>query len=383
MYFTQQMLAVIQAIWILRTASSDNEVQDGKGFNQSSAIGPQGVRKLNHLQVEEVACEILKRQAAPNTTPLVVRRQSWYGANAKEEWKAIRRSIDGEEPLSHHVAVENEIVKFDGVDGAGALKAEINELRAKVASQSLIIVGHSEEMEQFKAKAYFKQYVDKSDAYDYEAIERQHREAQTKLTREEALRQKYQQENRGLRAKVAELEKIVSAKGRAISGDAKPIYKLFSPDLSNISPSDPNTMIGDYAKLKSEAWVAMKEAANRKPPVDTYLVFHKFNIDPSSFVKEKLPLVEGVLSYVFVGYEPSADKRKRMYEEAAQLSQTPPVVFLVEGSQAPQGNVVQFLDSRRSIIEQLHGHVTAKLRGVDYYDPIAEGFTQVWIERLH
>ena len=214
----------------------------------------------------------------------------------------------------------------------------------------------------------------KSDAYDYEAIERQHREAQTKLTREETLRQKYQQENRGLRTKVTELEKIAKSKGRAIDGEAKPIYKLFSPDLSSINPSDPNTMMGDYAKLKSEAWVAMKEAANRKSPVDTYLVFHKFNIDPPSFVKEKLPLVEGGLSYVFVVYEPSADKRKRMYEEAAQLSQTPPVVFLVEGSQAPQSNVVQIAESRRSIAEQLHGHVTAKQRGVDYYDPIAEGF---------
>ena len=130
MYFTLQMMAVIQAIWILRTASSDNEGQDGQGLYQPSDIGSQGVRKLNHSKVEEVACEILKRQAAPNTTPLVVRRQSWYGADAKEEWKAIRRSIDGEKPLSHHVAVEKEIAKFDDVDGAGALKAEINELRA-------------------------------------------------------------------------------------------------------------------------------------------------------------------------------------------------------------------------------------------------------------
>lgn len=381
MHFTLQMMAVIQAIWILRTTPSENEELKGQGPTPSSAVGSLGVKKLNHSQVEAVACDILKRQAAPNTTPLVVRRQSWYGANAKDEWKAIRRAIDGEKPLSNHVAVEKEIAKFDDVDGAGALKAEINELLAKVAIQERIIAGHREEMEQFKAKAYLKQYVNKSDIYDYDAIERQHRAAQSKLKREESLREKYQQENRGLVAKVAELEKIAKAKG-PVGGYAKPIYKLFSPDLGSINPSDPNTMMGDYAELKAEAWEELKEAANRKPPIDIYLVFHKFNIDPTSFVTERLPLVQGVLSYVFAGYEPSAGRRKRMYEEAARIAQTPPVVFLVEDSPSPQGNVVHIADGRRSIAEQLHSHVVTKRRGVDYYDPIAEGFTQIWIERI-
>lgn len=368
MNFTPQMKAVIQVIWTLRAKPSEGEEP--------------GIRKLNHLLVEQMACEIMERQAKPGEKPLVVRRQSWYDPNGKEEWKAIRRAIDGEPPDDNPLDVEIEISKLDEIDGAGALKAEINDLRRTVASQNHVIAGHAQEMEEFKAKAYFKQYVDMSDAYEFDAMERQHRDAQAKLKREEDIRQQYQHENSALRAKILELEKIAKAKGSADKAGVQPLYKLFIPSLASIVQNDPNTMLQDYAKLKDEAWTKMLQAAVKQPPTDIYLVFHKFNVDPASFVADKLPFVSGVVSYVFACYEPKSHKRAKMFEDASHLIPTPPVVFLVEHSTSPQSNVLQMNESKRDMTEQLHRHVEGLRRAFDYYDPITEGFAQVWIERV-
>lgn len=368
MNFTPQMMAVIQAIWTLRAKPNNG--------------GKPGVQKLNHQEVEQIACDILKSQTDGDNKTLVVRRQSWYGSTAKDEWKAIRRSIDGEQPLSHHMAVETEIAKFDEVDGAGALKAEINELRQIITRQNNIIAGHAEEMDQFKAKAYFKQYIDLSDAYNIEAIERQHKDAQTKLGHEEDIRKKYQFENNGLRARVTELEKIAKAKGSIDKTGVQPIYKLFCPNLSKIVQSEPNIMLQDYAKLNDVEWNKLMQAATKQPPTDIYLIYHRFNVNIESFVAEKLPLVSGVVSYIFACYEPSSYKRERMFKDVARLIPTTPVVFLVEDSSSTKNNTVQRIDSKRDVPEQLHKHVVNLRRGFDYYDPITEGFAQVWIERV-
>lgn len=366
MYFSQQMMAVIQAVWTLRAKPSNGEKP--------------GVRRLQHQEVEQVACDILGHLAENGKKPLVVRRQSWYGSNAKEEWKAIRRAIDGEQALSHHVAVEAEIAKFDKVDGAGALKSEINELHRTIARQKLIINDHNAEMEQVKAKAYFRQYVDMVDVYNIDAVERQHREVQAKLTREEELRQRYQHENNALRARIVELEKIAKVKGRADKVGAQPVYKNFFPSIDSIVQGEPHAMLQDYAKLKDQAWEKMMQTATKQPPTDIYLVFHRFNIAPESFVAAKLPLVPGVMSYIFACYEPRSHRRGKMFEDAAHLISIPPVVFLVEDRPSPQSNIVSLIESKPDITDQLHRHVVGMMRGFDYYDPISEGFAQVWIE---
>lgn len=372
MNFSTQMYALFQAIWTLR-----GELNPDTGE-------PHGFAPLEHKKVETVACEILKSHTKKGETPLVVRRQSWYGKNAKEEWQAIRRAIDAEKPLPQHKEVEDEIAKFDDLDPARRFQEQIRQLSQRIAEQDEIIEGHDEKFEEFRTKAYTNQYIEKRTLEDSTFYEEEFKKTQKKLEREERQRKGFQADNKELRAQVKELEKIAKAKGATHGSGAKPMYKAFYPDISKIELGDPKEMLKAYARFKDEAWEKMTASARKTPPTDIYLIYHSFNIDVQTFITDTLPLCPGVVSFVFACYEPTIDVRVDMFEEASAFLSTPPVVFLVHGSPKASDNVVQISSAQRDVAEQLHEHVRdLPQKSFDFYDPFEEGYNQVWIERIH
>ena len=282
MDFTPQMRAVLQAIWTKR------ETPDDEG-------AAPGIHPLNAVQVENLACTILKEQTPNGKKAKTVSRQSWYNKNAKEEWKAIRRAIDGEPPLKHHIEVERAIAEFGQVDPAKEMAVELQTLRKKIAEQEAIIDDHEKQFEDFRAKAYSEQYVSKEIVANLDEYQKQQEISQVNMKKEEGLRKKYQSENTKIRNAMNALEKLVKLRGHTHRSNIKPVFTDFSPKLSNLDLNIPDgNLIIEYSHIRDEAWLKMVDKAHKYSPDEIHIVFHRFNVDMKSYISNKLPLSPSV-----------------------------------------------------------------------------------------
>lgn len=364
MDFTPQMRAVLQAIWTLRARSEESGQYRG--------------RPLKHTKVESLACEILSNGASEGEKPKVVSRQSWYNQNGKDEWIAINRAINGKPPLNQQTDVEIAIAEFGKTDPAKEIIKELLTLKDKVVGQKKIIEGHRAEFEEFRAKAYAQQYMASDFADSLDSHQKQVESAQVNLKREEDLRKKYQAEATKLRRENNELTKYVKKRGGTSNTEIRHLTKKFSPDLSELKPevADKDLLL-KYSNLRNQSWDGMMKATQVKAPDDIYLIFHKFNIMLDDFIEKNLPLNPGGLTYIFACYQPYGRRREEMYKEAAKLLTVAPVVVIVDNTIASK---VLPLPNQRDITQRLHDK-QAKSK-FEHYDPIAESYEQVWIERI-
>lgn len=367
MYFNEQMLAVIQVIWTLRSNPGEGEKV--------------GRRKLNHIKVADAANVLLGKWAEKREEdPPTVSRQNWYNKGVKAEWKAIKRAIKGEPPLPGQEGVEDEIKKFDEDDETGILKELNRELQRELTEKNAVIEGREEECERCKIKAYTDQHTEFRFEYEYETLKNGFENAQRSLAKEEKLRQGYQVTANSLRKTVNDLKKQLAKRDLGLSDGATPIHIDFYPDLTAIAVDEPKTMLRHYNTLREEAWERLKDKAKKKPPGHIILVFHKFNVDEKALIETKLPLVAGPVNYVFACYQPSSSRRQKMHAEAASFLPMPPSVVIVEGAQASQ-NVVQLDAGKRDVREQLCSLVQGQGRGFEYYDFFEEGYEFVQVVR--
>lgn len=369
MNFNAQMLAVIQVIWTMRNSPPPG-------------VSP-GRRRLNASSVAKEAKAILVERA-PEAEKAKVKldRQNWLSKNCSAEWKAIRRAIDGDDPLPGCEEVEAEIARFNDADPNKSLVQETARLKRRIAELESVVNDHDRKFEEFRAKAYNEQYVS---ARFREDVELQQRRLTDALTRSEKLGQQlkeYQLAVSNLTKAKEQLERIVKAKGATKGG--KPLHKTFSVDLSKLPPtSDENALFTEYLKAVNDAWEGLLGAADKDKPTDIYIVFHTFNIDVPRFIEAHVPMSPGVLSYVFCCCQPVASRRSEMFRSAATKIIVPPIVFLVVPGQSlphDSGATVVSLRGPQSVEDRLRARV-AKQRGFQPYDPFDEGYHQVWIER--
>jgi len=364
MYFTKQMHAVIEAIWVLRCKYG----------------GGTDLIQLKNTEVERAASEILKRRTSENEMFGKIKRQNWYNHNAKKEWKAIRRSINGETPLVGQTQVETEIAKFDAVDTAKLLSDEIFNLKSELKKYRKIISGHEQEFEEFRSKTYATQYLDLKYQHEYQSYKEQFENIQIEVGKEKKLRQNYQSQTKMLRKKRDDLKRILSRQDNN-HHNATPLYKDLSPCVDRLEQALIAEMYKNYQSLKDAAWEEMVARVRRQKPDTVFLIFHQFNCDLQQYIDNKVPLVSGSLNFVYGCFEPFSMRRKKMYQTVSSLLSIPPHVIIVNGFESVQ-NVVELDVTKRKKQDQLCEYVASLTRGIEFYDVLEEGFKILTIERV-
>ena len=398
MNFTQQMLTVMEVIHIFRQypAGSDDALRTIERL-KPLPDAPKGWRRGDRRPLIELAVEE-RAQAMLAAKGLTVTRQSWHGCEGatkgrKVIWHGIKRAMEGLDPLPEHAEIEKQIEWFGTTDEPSALKEMVERLGEELIDKKRIIAelkdGRKQFEEEFKIKAYTEQYVYGELLEELVDFRKNYETAQAKLASAEKLRQGLDLANRRLREQVAELKTRAEGIGLAINSGAKPTPPIdHSPTIASIK-KDSQSPMRDYYDLRDAAWDNLLTSAKNDAPDYVFLVFHKFNIDVQHFIISKLsPLLPaGATNVVFACYQPNASFRKSMFGEISKLSKMTPIVYVVEGTPAPESNVTPIKAEKKDIRIKLHMQVVEESTGnrpaVEPFNPVREGFRQVWIERVN
>jgi hypothetical protein len=391
MFFTLQQEAVMQVIWTFRQRYGSDQVikagdEPGPLPDPPDGWKPGDIRRLNQRAVVQRTNILLAAQTPEGVKPKTVARSNWTNQKANEEWKGIYQAIRGEEPIPQEV--EDAIASFGETDATRVHVEQIQLLTKEVAEKDSIIRSLVSGREDFENKAYTQQFVDHETLELVSDLKKKYGIAQQALDAAEKSRIKYELRNKKLRDELDGLTKNVNAIGLSGGAKEKAKHRDFSPNLSGLK-ADSATLLKDYRELSDKAWDTMLKTSSKTAPDYIFLVFHKFNIDVKKFIKTTIPLPGGVTSYVFASYQPHASKRERLLKAACDLTKNPhikPIVFLVEGDPLVQtddveadSNLVQFPIEKHDVVGRLHALMLEESRGIDPYNPVREGFRQVWI----
>lgn len=387
MDFDPKMMAVIQVIWTFRQGppGSENRASNEKLKTPHPDWNPGVRRPLNASAVARQAKEILVKTAPEGEKDKVkLSRANWNNKGVARPWRAIKRAIDGKDPLPGEDVVEQEIAKFDLADPNRELAKENARLRNEIAELEKIVASHAEEYKAFREKAYNEQYVSGHFKVDFEFYEKEATSLRVTNEKLKSQLQDYQITFKRLQTEKAKFEKMAKAKGANKGGDV--MFRNFSPDISEIpSDTDDKRLIAEYLQLSRDCWNDLLADADDKRPADIFIVFHSFNIDIPEFINTRVPMAPGVLSFVICCFEPASDRRARMVSDASQKISVPPVVMVaVKDKKVKFGkkdNVVKLKQAPENIGGRLK-IAAAKVKTFHSYEPIDEGYHQVWIERV-
>jgi len=361
---------VLQAIWEFRSLQGGQRV------------------KLNHLELERYAEEIrlnrlkveLQAENIPHRTEKPIRRQNWYNLEAIVEWQAIRRAIDGLEPLNGHEEIEKAIASFGAADSQKVIAARIAELQAALDECRNKLKVQTTTFDEFKRKAYGDQYVEGRFKEEYEHYKQQYENYIEQASKDETLRKQLDAELTKLRSENKELKRLMDVSTNVTDcGNVFGKPKLFIPDIKEINAEGTDSdLIEKYRALKTESFLVMMKEAARKAPDEIFLVFHRFNIDISKYIRTGLPYSKNRLTYVFACYEPVSEKRHEFFINAAKKSTVKPRVFLVLGEPTTP-NVIP-LQADPGVEERLRSKAKAMM--FRPYNLDEESYVQVSIKRV-
>ncbi|KAA0888142.1 hypothetical protein [Oryzomonas rubra] len=359
MRFSDKMDIVMETIWYLRSSTQK--------------------KKLRHTEVQSSSALF----AAERAKEKGVTRQSWLKPDANDEWRAIRRAIDGELSPSH--PVERRIAEFSGKDKAGRFAAKIAELDAKCDSLRQKLKEAGDRYADFEQLVLEEQYLNNHGQIHLKKLrhdlENKTQEVNAKdkiLNAAQAEADTLRSENKKFRKHAGATEVIENAK-----------YRLIEPQVSALVDVPDHKLLTAYKMLVKESSYTLLSLFDKSPqPKDVVLVFHAFNTDVPTFVRVSVPFRHSDGNVVFACCLQNPESRRLLFEDiAAYMAPLKPRVVIIASGMFPQTDV----DRATKIINigQKSGDIAINQRlrqalGNRYrpeYDVVAEGYDFVKIVR--
>lgn len=358
MHFSDKMDIAMKTIWYLRSST--------------------GKTKLSQMDVE-------RESALFDETGNGVSRQNWLKSTASAEWRAIRDAIDGNLSPSH--PVEKRIAEFADGDKAGRFLAQIQKLDLECVSLRQQVKVAEEKYAQLEKTVLEQQYVSDYDAIHLQKLRKDLDNRTKELNVITKILNAAQTEVDHLRSENEMLRKNIGVQVAV----EKAKYRIVEPQVSSLLDVADDELLTAYLKQVKETSKSLLLQLQRPPRQnDVVIIFHAFNTDLPTFVRQWVPFRHPEGNVVFACCQPISESRRILYDDvAACMDPIKPRVFIVAGGTLRQTDVNRVAKvvnigqkpGDAAINERLRQALAVGVRKPEY-DLVDEGFEDVRIVRV-